>query len=99
MYLKVSALSKHSKKMKILLTTLEGAIFPVEVSSDLEVVNLKALCEQETNIPLSEMSLSFNGAFLEDDSKTLDAYSIKENDIVMVQKMIGKTKKKQAHDI
>jgi DNA damage-inducible protein 1 len=83
--------------MKILLTTLEGAIFPVEVAPDLEIINLKALCEQETSIPLKEMSLSFNGTVLEDDNKTLDAYSIKENDIVMVQKMIGRNDLKRLH--
>jgi DNA damage-inducible protein 1 len=73
--------------MQILLTTLEGAIFPIEVSPELEVINLKALCEQETNIPLSEMSLSHNGKLLSQDSQTLGGYSIKENDIIMVQKL------------
>ncbi len=48
--------------MKIILTTLEGNIYPVEVSSDLELINLKALCEQETNIAVNEMSLSHNGS-------------------------------------
>lgn len=75
--------------MKILLTTLEGNFYPVEVSPDLELINLKALCEQETNIPSSQMSLSHNGRPLSDDNKTLDNYSVKENDILMVQKIVG----------
>jgi hypothetical protein len=75
--------------MKLLLTTLEGALFPIEVSPDLEVINLKALSEQETSIPLGEMSLSYNGKVLDDDNKPLEAYSIKENDIIMVQKLQG----------
>ena len=73
--------------MQILLTTLDGSIFPIEVSVDLEIMNLKALCEQETNIPMNEMSLSHNGQLLSDDLKTLNGYSIKENDIIMVQKL------------
>lgn len=71
--------------MKILLTTLDGNIYPVEVSSDLEIINLKALCEQETGINMARMSLSFNGQFLTDNNKTLASYSIGENDIVVVQ--------------
>lgn len=74
--------------MKILLTTLDGNLYPVEVSPDLELLNLKALCELETQIPLSEMSLTFNGVPLNDDSKTLQNYAVKENDILMVQKII-----------
>ena len=76
--------------MKIILTTLEGNLFPVEVSEDLEIVNLKALCEQETNIALTEMSLSHNGRPLMEDSRTLASYDIKDNDIVMVQHMMSK---------
>lgn len=74
--------------MKIVLTTLEGNIYPVEVSPDLELINLKALCEQETDIPSSEMALTHNGRPLTDDSKTLSSYSISDNDILMVQKLI-----------
>ena len=73
--------------MKILLTTLEGNLFPIEVSPDLEVINLKALCEQETRIPMGEMSLSFSGQVLDDDSKPLTHFSVNENDIIMVQKI------------
>lgn len=75
--------------MKILLTTLEGNVFPVEVSPELEIINLKALCEQETSILANQMSLSHNGRPLNDDFKTLSSYSIKENDMVVVQLLIG----------
>lgn len=47
--------------MQILLTTLDGSFYPVEVSGDIELINLKALCEQETNISASQMSLSHYG--------------------------------------
>lgn len=75
--------------MKILLTTLDGNVYPVEVNSELEIINLKALCEQETSIPVSQMSLSHDGRPLNDDFKTLACYSIAENDIVMVQQFVG----------
>ena len=75
--------------MKILLTTLEGNIYPVEVSSDIEVVNLKALCEQETNIVASKMSLTHNGQPLSDDSRSLSSYNVKEDDILMIQQIVG----------
>ncbi|CAF0924862.1 unnamed protein product, partial [Brachionus calyciflorus] len=71
--------------MKILLTTLDGSIYPVEVSSDLEIINLKALCEQETGIPVNRMSLTYNGQALSDNNKSLNGYSIAENDIIVVQ--------------
>ena len=75
--------------MKILLTTLEGNIYPVEVSSDIEVVNLKALCEQETNISASKMSLTHDGQPLSDDTRSLSSYNVKEDDILMIQQIVG----------
>ncbi|RNA26292.1 DDI1 -like protein [Brachionus plicatilis] len=71
--------------MKIILTTLDGNVYPVEVGSDFEIINLKALCEQETGIAAARMSLSFNGRLLNDTSKTLADYSIGDNDIIVVQ--------------
>ena len=65
--------------------------FPVEVSPDLELINLKALCEQETNIATNQMSLSFNGRPLTDDFRTISSYSIQDNDILMVQAIVGKS--------
>jgi DNA damage-inducible protein 1 len=77
--------------MKILLTTLEGNAYPIEISEDVEIINVKALCELETNIPANEMSLSHNGRPLNDDYKTLASYGIKDDDILVVQKIIGKS--------
>lgn len=73
--------------MKIILTTLDGNIYPVEVSSDIELINLKALCELETKIDASKMSLSHDGKILSDDSKSLASFNVKEDDILMVQKI------------
>jgi DNA damage-inducible protein 1 len=71
--------------MKIILTTLDGNIYPVEVSADIELVNLKALCELETKIPAERMKLFHEGKPLTDDNKTLAAFNVKEDDIIMVQ--------------
>jgi DNA damage-inducible protein 1 len=76
--------------MKLLLTTLDGNIFPVEVSADIELINLKALCEQETNIESAKISLSHNGKILAGDSKPLSSFNVVENDILMVQQMASK---------
>lgn len=76
--------------MKLLLTTLDGNIYPVEVSEDIELINLKALCEQEVNIPSGEIAISHNGRPLADEHKTLASYEIKENDILVVQKLARK---------
>ena len=75
--------------MRIILTTLEGNLHPVEVSEELELINLKALCEQETNIAASKISLTHNGQPLADDQRTLSSYSIKENDIIMIQEIVS----------
>jgi DNA damage-inducible protein 1 len=74
--------------MQIVITTLDGNIHPIEVSADLDILNFKALCEQETRIPIGEISLTFNGQPMNDDTKTLEGYGIVENDIVMVQKIM-----------
>ncbi len=73
--------------MQIVITTLDGSIYSLDVSPDLEILNFKALCEQETHIPISEISLTFDGRPLNDDTKTLESFGIRENDIIMVQKM------------
>ena len=72
--------------MRILLTTIDGNFYTVEVNSDIEVINLKALCEQETSIPVDQISLYYNGRPITGDSNTLASYSIKDNDIIMVQR-------------
>ena len=41
--------------------TLSDTVFTLEVASDMEVENFKALCEVESGIPAAEMMLLFNG--------------------------------------
>ena len=47
--------------MKVTVATLSDTVFTLEVASDMEVENFKALCEVESGIPASEMVLLFNG--------------------------------------
>lgn len=47
--------------MKVTVATLSDTVFTLEVASDMEVENFKALCEVESGIPASEMLLLFNG--------------------------------------
>ena len=50
--------------MKVTVATLSDTVFTLEVASDMEVENFKALCEVESGIPSSEMLLLFNGQVL-----------------------------------
>ena len=47
--------------MKVTVATLSDTVFTLEVASDMEVENFKALCEVESGIPAAEMALLFNG--------------------------------------
>ena len=47
--------------MKVTVATLSDTVFTLEVASDMEVENFKALCEVESGIPAAEMVLLFNG--------------------------------------
>lgn len=71
--------------MKLVITTIEGNIFPIEISPDIELINLKALCEQETQIEVGKMSVLHEGKLLSDDSKSVSSYNIKEDDVLMIQ--------------
>ena len=52
---------KVSRNMKVTVATLTDTVFTLEVASDMEVENFKALCEVESGIPAAEMLLLFNG--------------------------------------
>jgi len=72
--------------MRITVTTLADEIFNLDVSEDLELENFKAFCEVESGIPAAEISLLFNGNVLEDNSKSLKAYGLKEGDMIVIQR-------------
>lgn len=73
--------------MKVILTTLDGSVHPIEVSDDIEILNLKALCELETNIKPDKMILTFDGKPINGDQRTLASFGVKENDVIVVQEM------------
>lgn len=72
--------------MRITVTTLADEIFNLDVSEDLELENFKAFCEVESGIPAAEISLLFNGNVLEDNSKSLKSYGLKEGDMIVIQR-------------
>jgi DNA damage-inducible protein 1 len=58
-------------KMKVTVTSLDDAIFTLEVSEDLELENFKAFCEVESGLPASEILIALNGLPLTDGMKSL----------------------------
>jgi len=71
--------------MKVTVTTLEDAIFNLDVSEDLELENFKAFCEVESGIPSSQILIVLNGRPLTDDKKSLKEHGVKEGDVVIMQ--------------
>ena len=65
--------------MKVTVATLSDTVFTLEVASDMEVENFKALCEVESGIPASEMLLLFNGQVLLMTKELLDIHSRSAN--------------------
>ena len=75
--------------MHLTITTLNDEIFNLEVSDDMELENLKALCEFECGIPANEIQLLWNGRPLVDVKKKLSAYGISNGDILLLQRIQG----------
>lgn len=75
--------------MKLTITTLSDQLFNIEVSEELELENFKALCQEETGVPASEMSIVWNGRPLHDDKLTLKQYGINNGDMVLIQHLRG----------
>lgn len=69
-----------------LTVALDDRVFPLDVTEDLEVENLKAFCEAETGIPAGEMAIIFEGKALVDDKKSITSYGIKNGDAVYIQR-------------
>ncbi|XP_059469573.1 protein DDI1 homolog 2 isoform X2 [Neocloeon triangulifer] len=77
--------------MNITVASLSDQVFPLNVSEDLELENLKAFCEVESGVPAHEIQLSFNGMPLTDNKKTLKEYGIKEGDMLILQQISERT--------
>ena len=69
-----------------LTVTSNDNVFPLEVPPDLELRDFKAFCEAQSGIPSKEIIILFNGRNLEEENKSLDAYGIKDGDMVYLQR-------------
>lgn len=69
--------------MKITLTNEQGSMYNLEVSDDMDLGSFKALCEVETSIPSIQISIFFEGKELLDDSKPLNYFNIKDNEVLL----------------
>lgn len=78
--------------MQITITTLSDQLITIDVGEDLELENFKALCQEETGVPPSEMSIVWNGRPLHDDKLTLKDYGIKHGDMVLIQQIRGQAR-------
>jgi len=72
--------------MKVTVATLSDTVFTLEVASDMEVENFKALCEVESGIPAAEMVLLFNGQPMVGDKKSLADIGLGDGDMVMLDR-------------
>ena len=73
--------------MQITVTASNGGVYPLDVSEDLQIMDLKALLEMETGIITEQMLLIFKMASLNDDQATLKECNIQEGDILVVTKV------------
>lgn len=71
--------------MKLTITTLTDLVITLDVSSDIELENFKALCSLETNINVEKMSIFHDGKLLNDLHKPLSLYGIKDGDMLLVK--------------
>ena len=75
--------------MKLTITSLTDDIYNLEVSDDMELENVKALCEFECGIPAAEFQLLWNGRPLVDLKKKLTDYGVADGDMLMLQRIQG----------
>lgn len=74
--------------MKLTVTTLSGELFMLDVGAEMELENLKALCEYESSIPAKEMVVMHEGRPLLDDKRSLQGHSIKDGDVLLIQHLV-----------
>ncbi|CAF3677408.1 unnamed protein product [Rotaria sordida] len=63
-------------------------VLTIDIASDLSLKDLKAVIEAESDfgIKADEMSLFYEGKFLEDDSKTLAQCKLNDYDLITCQR-------------
>lgn len=70
--------------MRITLTSVNGDIYSLDVSEDMELENFMALAAYETNIPGEQLQLKFNGRNLSGNEKKLTEFGIKDGDVLLI---------------
>ncbi|CAL5405226.1 unnamed protein product [Camellia sinensis] len=73
----------ETKKMKITVMTADEQIVTLDVDRDESVENLKALLEVETQVPLQQQQLLYNGREIKNAEK-LSAVGVNDGDLVMM---------------
>lgn len=74
--------------MRLTITTLTGELYMLDVGPEMELENLKALCEYESGIPAKEIVVMHEGRPLLDDKRNLKLYGIKEGDVLLIQHFV-----------
>ena len=59
----------------------------MDVPEDLELENFKAFCEAESGMKATDMIILFNGSPLLDDKKSLKDYGVKNNDMLVMERI------------
>ena len=75
--------------MRITITTEAGGVYPLDVSGELTVGDLKALMEVETGMGADQMLLIHNMAPMTDLERTLESYGVQDDDIIMITQNTG----------
>ncbi|KAF8930416.1 DNA damage-inducible protein 1 [Dissophora ornata] len=72
--------------MRVSILTDQGDIHTIEVDSQMELENIKALLEADCNIPVDEQVLIHNNVELQDPKSTLEANNVAPDDILTLQR-------------
>lgn len=70
--------------MKIIVTTQDGTVYPLDVGDELPLRDLKALLEAEVGIESQTMLVIHNMRPLNKDEDSLSALGVKDGDILLI---------------
>ncbi|XP_068155669.1 protein DDI1 homolog 2 isoform X2 [Drosophila tropicalis] len=84
--------------MKITVTTSNDQVFCLDVSEDLELENLKALCSMEIGVESDQILVIFNGRELTDNKQTLQQSGVRDGDFIMLERRRVNSQRPSADD-
>ncbi|KAF9933611.1 DNA damage-inducible protein 1 [Linnemannia zychae] len=76
--------------MRVSILTDQGDLHTIEVDSQMELENIKALLEADCNIPADEQALFHNEIELQDPKSTLEGNNVAPDDILTLRRRIKK---------